>query len=139
MKYLLDTCVISELIKIKPNENVVNWVSKNNDQDLYLSTITFGEINKGIEKLSNFAKKTKLHNWVEHELKERFKNRILPINLDVAMIWGRIQGKAELVGKPMPAIDGLIATTGIVYDMVIVTRDVSDMQQSNAELFNPWE
>ena len=139
MKYLIDTCVISELIKNKPNENVVNWITSADEQDLFLSTLTFGEIYKGIEKISNISKKTKLSQWIEHDLKERFKTRILPIDISVAITWGKIQGSAELEGKPMPAIDGLIAATGLAYNLTIVTRNISDMQQSKVGLLNPWE
>ncbi len=139
MKYLLDTCVISELFKTKPNKNVINWVISNEEQDFYLSTLTFGEIHKGIEKQLSISRKIKLHQWVEHDLKERFKNRILPIDIDVAMIWGQIQVKAELDGNPMPAIDSLIAATGLTHDLIIVTRNISDMKQSGVPLLNPWE
>ena len=139
MKYLLDTCVISELIKTKPNSNVVNWIKKNNEQDYFLSSLTLGEIHKGIEKLSDKSRKNKLHQWVEHDLMERFKNRIIPIDFNIAKIWGQIQGRAELDGKPMPAIDSLIAATGLFYDLIVVTRNIFDMQQSQVVLLNPWE
>ncbi len=139
MKYLIDTCVISELIKNKPNENVINWITKNDEQDLFLSTLTIGEIYKGIEKISNISKKATLSQWIEHDLKERFKNRILAIDINVAKMWGKIQGNAELDGKPMPAIDSLIAATGLAYNLTVVTRNVSDMQQSKVVLLNPWK
>ena len=139
MKYLLDTCVISELIKTNPNNNVVNWIKRNDEQDYFLSSLTFGEIHKGIVKLSDKTRKDKLHQWVEHDLKERFKNRIISIDINVAKIWGQIQGRAELDGKPMPAIDSLIAATGLFYGLIVVTRNISDMQQSKVVLLNPWE
>ena len=139
MKYLIDTCVISELIKNKPNENVINWITKNDEQDLFLSTLTIGEIYKGIEKISNISKKATLSQWIEHDLKERFKNRILAIDINVAKMWGKIQGNSELDGKPMPAIDSLIAATGLAYNLTVVTRNVSDMQQSKVVLLNPWK
>ena len=139
MKYLIDTCVISELIKKKPNENVINWITGNDEQDLFLSTLTFGEIYKGIGKISNISKKTTFSQWIEHDLKERFKNRILAIDINVAKMWGKIQGSAELEGKPMPAIDSLIAATGLAYNLTVVTRNISDMQQSKVVLLNPWK
>lgn len=139
MKYLLDTCVISEIFKPQPNENVVTWMRENNEESMYLSVLTFGEIAKGIEKASNPAKKKALQMWLENELKERFKHRILDVDMAVASQWGTIQGKAELVGKRMPTIDGLIAVSGLVHNCVVVTRNISDMQQSGVELLNPWE
>lgn len=139
MKYLLDTCVISELIKKRPNKRVINLVDSNDEHDYYLSVLTFGEIHKGIEKQPDVSRKKKLHLWVENDLKERFKNKIIPIDLNVSIIWGQIQGKAESEGKPMPAIDGLIAATGLAYNLTVVTRNVADMQQSGVAVLNPWE
>jgi len=139
MKYLLDTCVISELIKTKSNNKVINWINNNDEQDFFLSVLTFGEIHKGIAKVSDKFRKDKLHKWVEHDLKERFKNRIIPIDINVAKVWGQIQARAELDGKPLPTIDSLIAATGLFYELIVVTRNISDMQRSKVALLNPWE
>ena len=138
MKYLLDTCVISEVIKPKADKNVISWMQNQDEESLFLSVLTFGEIEKGIEKSPDEARKRKLKLWVEEDLKKRFEGRILPINIDVSIKWGAIQGNAELLGKPMPAIDGLIAVSGVVHNCIVVTRNVSDMKQSSAELLNPW-
>lgn len=139
MKYILDTCVISELAKLAPNKNVISWVTRNNEEDFYLSTLTFGELHKGISKLAPSKKKEHLHQWVEYELKERFENRIIDIDLKVAKVWGDIQGQAERKGRPMPAIDSLIAATGAAHDLIVVTRNTSDMEPSGVSLLNPWE
>lgn len=139
MKYLLDTCVISEAIKPKPNTGVIEWLEKQEESNLYLSVLTFGEIEKGIEKSPNVKHKNKLKIWVEEDLKQRFADRILPIEIQVSAKWGEIQAKSELVGKPLPTVDGLIAVTGLVNNCVVVTRNISDMEQSSVELFNPWE
>ncbi len=139
MKYLLDTCVISEMIKPKPDKNVISWLEEQNENSLYLSVLTFGEIEKGIEKASNQIRKQKLRLWVEDDLKKRFEGRIIPISFSIAAEWGKIQGKAELLGKPMPTMDGLISVSGLVSQCTVVTRNISDMEQSSAELFNPWE
>jgi len=139
MKYLLDTCVISEVIKPKPNPQVIEWLSKREESTLYLSVLTFGEIEKGIEKASSPERKDKLKLWLEEELKERFEDRILLIDMDVATKWGELQGKSEMVGKPLPTIDGLIAVTALVNNCIVVTRNTSDMKQSTAQLYNPWK
>lgn len=138
MKYLLDTCVISEIVKKEPNTNVLSWLQAQNEEDLYLSVLTFGEIQKGIEKAPDTTRKKTLKLWVEEDLKKRFKDRIIPIDLKVAHHWGVIQAKAELSGKTMPTMDGLIAVSGLLHNCIVVTRNVSDMKQSTAELFNPW-
>ena len=138
MKYLLDTCVISELIRSQPVPAVVEWLKQQTEHDLFLSTLTFGEIEKGIEKAASSGRKKKLTLWVEHDLKQRFENRIIPVDLAVATKWGRVQGACEKKGLPMPAIDGLIAASALVYQCVVVTRNIEDMRQSGVGLLNPW-
>jgi len=139
MNFLLDTCVISEIIKPKPAKKVLTWFRKHNEENFYISVLTLGEIHKGIEKTHDVNRKKKLHLWVECDLKERFRNRILPVDARVAMIWGQLQGKAEKKGRGMPTIDGLIAATGLVFNLVVVTRNISDMEESGVVLSNPWE
>jgi toxin FitB len=139
MKYLLDTCVISELIKPKPDKKIVKWLLGQDETDLYISVLTLGELHKGIQKLPASRKKDEIHNWVENELKDRFLSRILDINIIIAKSWGKIQGIAEGRGKPMSAIDSLIAATGVTLGLTVVTRNVADMEQSGVDLFNPWE
>ena len=138
MNYLLDTCVISELVREEPDSTVVNWISGMPETSLYLSVLTFAEIHKGIEKLPESKRKDKLHKWVNADLRARFKGRILDLNLNVATKWGQIQGQAERRGKPMSLIDGLIAATAISNDLIVVTRNTKDMEQSEVALINPW-
>ncbi len=126
------------MIKAKPDKNVISWLEEQNENSLYLSVLTFGEIEKGIEKASNKIRKQKLRLWVEDDLKKRFEGRIIPISFSIAAEWGKIQGKAELMGKPMPTMGGLISVSGLVSQCIVVTRNISDMEQSSAELFNPW-
>ena len=138
MKYLFDTCVISEIIRPQPDENVISWVQCKNEDSLFLSVLTFGELEKGIEKALDPVRKRKLQLWVEQDLKQRFENRIIPIDLEISSRWGAIQGQAEVVGKSMPIIDGLIAVSGLVHNCIVVTRNIADMEQSSVELLNPW-
>ena len=138
MKYLLDTCVISELIKRKPDKNVVSWLKNQNEDSLYISVLTFGEIEKGIEKAADVTRKKNLQLWVEDDLMKRFNGRIIPVDLNVSIKWGAVQGAAELSGQPMPGIDGLIAVSGLVHNCIVVTRNTSDMKPSSVELLNPW-
>ena len=138
MNYLLDTCVISEMVKPRPNKKVVDWVSSQNEDQLYLSVITLGEIQKGISKLSESKKKQTLKVWLQTDLLKRFSGRIVPINDQVALTWGVIQASAEQEGIIIPSIDGLIAATGITGNMTVVTRNVPDMKPSGVMLFNPW-
>jgi len=139
MKYLLDTCIVSELIKKVPNKNVIAWLQNQDESNLYLSILTFGEIQKGIEKAPDELRKRKLKTWLEEDLKKRFEGKIIPIDLDVAIKWGEVQGITEKSGKTMPTIDGLIAVSALVHHCTVVTRNTSDMEASLVELLNPWE
>lgn len=139
MKYLLDTCVLSELIKPNPDKNVVSWMNNISEANMYVSVLTFGELEKGIEKAQDLIRKKKLQLWVQQDLKERFEDRVIDIDIKVAARWGIVQGKAEMEGRPMSAIDGLIAVSGLVHDCTVVTRNIDDMRQSGADLLNPWD
>ncbi len=139
MNYLLDTCVISELIKPKPSSKVLKWLRSCQDENLFLSSLTIGEIQKGISKLPDSRKRNKLQKWMDTELIRRFDKRVLVIDIKVAQKWGEIQASSEIAGTKMPVIDSLIASIGIVHDMTVVTRDTSGMEKSWARLLNPWE
>lgn len=138
MKYLLDTCVISELIKKQPDPGVLTWISRIEESDLCISVLTIGELHKGVEKLPDSQKKSKLHEWISSDLEIRFGNRIIDIDLKISTIWGEILAVSEKKGRTMPVIDSLIAATGICYNLVVVTRNVKDMEISGVELLDPW-
>jgi len=139
MNYLIDTCVISELIKKEPDANLLNWLSSVNENNLYLSVITIGELKKGISKLKDSEKKSKLNQWLKQDLFLRFNNRIIDINLDITLIWGEILGEKEASGLKIPLIDALLAATAISKQMILVTRNIKDFKLTNSRLLNPWE
>ncbi|MFZ1986735.1 MAG: type II toxin-antitoxin system VapC family toxin [Desulfatitalea sp.] len=136
---MLDTCVISELVKPQPNVELVDWCGRQNEESLFLSSITIGEIQKGISKLPPSERKKTLQNWLDTDLLDRFGDRIIGIDTKVARMWGEIQAATEKTGLKMPVIDSLIASSGLVYDLTIVTRNVQDMQASGVRLLNPWK
>ncbi len=138
MKYLLDTCLISELVKKEPNPAVVSWLDEEDEQKLFLSVLNLGEVQKGISKLPDGAKKDELQAWVALDLAERFAGRILEIDLETALCWGRLQGEAEQAGEKLPVMDSLIAATAAAHGLVVVTRNVRDMERCQARVFNPW-
>ncbi|PID75215.1 MAG: VapC toxin family PIN domain ribonuclease [Deltaproteobacteria bacterium] len=139
MRFLLDTCVISELSKKKPTPCVVKWISSVDENNLFISALTIGEIYKGIEKLPDSVQKSTLYLWLTDDLEERFHNRILSFDAATAAVWGTMQAQSELAGKPMPIIDGQIAATGSHHNLIVVTRNISDMKISGVSLYNPWE
>lgn len=138
MKYLLDTCFISELIKKNPNKGVTDWLSDKDEDSLFISVITLGEIKKGISKLPSSKKKDELARWLI-QLQKRFSDRILPIDSEISFKWGMLQGELEQAGKPIPSIDALIAATGLIYNLIIITRNGKDIKRSKVETEDPWE
>ena len=139
MKYLLDTCVISELIKPEKDTNVVEWMQNKEENSLFISVLTIGEIHKGIAKLPDSPKKQSIQEWVNDDLKKRFAGRIIGITEKIATSWGKIQGKAEKEGKKMPVVDSLIAAAAIKNNLTVVTRNIKDIENSGCQSINPWE
>jgi predicted nucleic acid-binding protein len=139
MKYLLDTCVISEIVSKQPNPKVVEFVDSLDPDDVYLSVITIGEIAKGIEKLPKSKRKQELHAWLAEDLLVRFDGKIIPLGTDVLLKWGILNARLESVGKMLPAMDSLIAATAVVHDLILITRNVNDFENTGIEIVNPWE
>lgn len=139
MKYLLDTCIISEFTKPSPEPKVVDLISFENEENLFLSVLTLGEIHKGIAKLPDSKKKKELANWVETDLKKRFAGRIIKITEEIACHWGDILGQSEKAGRKIPVIDGLLAATAIKKGLTLVTRNIKDVVNCGCKILNPWE
>ena len=127
------------MIRPLPDQQVADWMESRNEETLFLSVLTLGEIHKGISKLPDSRRKRDIQQWMENDLRHRFEKRILGITTGIVKIWGEIQGKAERQGKKMPAIDSLIAATAIFHGMMMVTRNISDVEMSGVSLCNPWE
>lgn len=139
MKYLLDTCVISELVKKEPHPSVIRWMDAGDESKMYLSVLTLGEIIKGINKLPNGDRREKLQSWVTNDLVQRFGSRLLEIDAEISMAWGAMLGEAERLGEKLPVVDSLIAASANVHDLIVVTRNVKDMERCRTKVFNPWE
>lgn len=137
MRYLLDTNVISELVSKKSNAKVMNWLAVIPIHAFYLSVLTFGQIRKGVEKIKENPRKKKLLIWLEHDLVKMFDSRIVPISIEVADRWGKLQSETT---RTLPAIDSLLAATALHHDMVLVTRNVADFSICrDLQIINPWE
>ncbi|MDO9080121.1 MAG: type II toxin-antitoxin system VapC family toxin [Desulfuromonadales bacterium] len=139
MKYLLDTCLISELVKKGPNHAVVSWLNGQDEQNLFLSVLTLGELQKGIGKLAPGPRREELQAWAEHDLVERFSGRIIAIDLETALCWGALQGESETKGETLPVMDSLIAATASAHGLIVVTRNVKDMERCRVRVCNPWD
>ena len=139
MKYLLYTCVISELVAKHPNPKVVDFIDSLDSDDVFLSVITIGEIAKGVEKLPKSKRKQELHSWLKENLLVRFDGRIIPLDTEVLMEWGILIARLESTGITLPAIDSLIAATTLTHKLTLVTRNVDDFSGTGLEIVNPWE
>jgi len=139
MNYVLDTNVISELISKQPNKEVVEWLDHLDPNRIYLSVITIGEIRKGIEKLPPSKRREAVKEWLEADLLLRFQGRILEITTDVMLIWGELTGRLEKEGRPITAIDSLIAAIALQGDYCLVTRNERDFQHTGVRIINPWK
>lgn len=135
MKYLLDTNVLSELFKKHPEPKVSSWLKDADQDSLYLSVLTVGEIRKGIEKMEHGSRKTKLVQFLEKDIPIQFEERILPVDLKVAEAWGLLEAQAN---RPLPTVDAFLAATAITHNLTLVTRNTQDFSFSRLKILNPW-
>lgn len=138
MNYLLDTNVVSEGIRRNPHEGVMNWLAGADEDRLFLSVITVAEIEKGIELLSSGAKKRLLQDWLEVDVLNRFEDRLIVVDAQIAMQWGMCMAVSKKKGIALSAVDALVAATCIVHNLILVTRDTNDFQHLDLPILNPW-
>ena len=138
MKYLLDTCVVSEPTKRIPNERVMQWLGSVPIADTWLSSVTIGEVQKGVYILdeSNPVRR-RLEDWLV-KVQEEYAGRILAFDETTALVWGRLVGMSSRKGQPKPFADSQIAATALRHGMTLVTRNVRDMADFGVEIFNPF-
>jgi predicted nucleic acid-binding protein len=125
--FLIDTNCLSEVVRVKPEPRVMAWIEAAEETLLYLSILTFGEIRKGLAALPQGKRRSRLETWLEVELRARFSGRILPIDAAVADRWGLLAENAKSKGKPLSAINGLLAATAIHHNLTIVSRNVGEL------------
>lgn len=135
MSYLIDTNVLSELRRREPDTRVVQWFAKRPASTLYLSVLTLGELRKGIDALPEAPRKLALLDWLEAELPMFFAGRILAVDAKVADRWGRLVAQA---GRPLPAIDSLLAATALTHGLTLITRNLKDFQHPDLAVLDPW-
>jgi toxin FitB len=136
--FVLDTCRVSEFVKKLPNDGVLHWMASENEGDLFLTSLTLGEVIKGIERLPLGKRRNELADWCETQLRRRFQNRILNFDENAGMTWGRLCARMEKLGYRMPAVDSQIAAVCSFYGATLVTRNVADFKDSGIAILNPW-
>ena len=138
MNFLLDTNVVSEWVKPRPNPGVVLWLSNVDEDRVFLSVITLAELRYGIERMSSGERRRRLTGWLEEELPLRFEKRVLNVDPTVADTCGKLAAVAETHGRRMEAMDALIAATAVTHGLSLVTRDSSHFQLAVKTIVNPW-
>ena len=137
MKFLLDTNVVSGWVKPQPNTGLVRWTESVDEDSLFLSVISLAELRYGIDRMSSGKRQRRLEEWLRSELPIRFEGRILPVDPSVADACGKIVRRAEVLGRPIEAMDALLAATAEVHRLTLVTRNVQHFTVLKA-VSNPW-
>jgi toxin FitB len=137
--FLLDTNVLSEIVKTQPNAKVLAWLESADEQLFRISVLTLGEIRSGIDSSPVSARRTALESWLSRDLVIRFAGRVLTVNQEIADRWGRITAKASAAGRPIPTIDALLAATAFHHNLTLVTRNSKHAGPTGVPVFNPWE
>ena len=139
MNFLLDTNVVSEWTKPRPDSGIVDWLAQIDEDAVFLSVVTFAQLRHGIERLPASKRRKQLDEWLRGELPLRFEQRILQVDGAVADEWGRLVARHGVLGRPIHAMDALIAATAQVHALTLVTRNTSDFEASVKSVVNPWK
>jgi predicted nucleic acid-binding protein len=136
--YLLDTNVVSEWVKPRPNGNVVAWLAQAAEEEIFISVCTIAELRFGIASMTKGKRRDQLDAWLSSDLPARFDGRIVGIDIPIAEAWGGIQARARRKGRTVGPMDGLIAATAEIHGMTVVTRNTGHFEAVGVTLLNPW-
>jgi len=136
--FLLDTNLLSEVVRPDSDERVRTWLRSLARVDSYISTLTLGEIAKGVALLPEGKRRDVLRGWLSTDLVRRFHGRILPVDAHVAELWGSLSAEAQRAGRPLPVVDGLLLATAGVHGLTFATRDTRDCAGRGVPVHDPW-
>ncbi|MBT4814188.1 MAG: type II toxin-antitoxin system VapC family toxin [Lentisphaerae bacterium] len=137
MRFLIDTCVVSEWKRRRPAAAVLDWLDAISNDQIAFSILTIGELAKGILRLPPGPRRAELEGWLQ-ELRDVYAPRILPLSFREMEAWARICATAEGEGTPVAAIDGLLAATAHAHGLIVATRNVADFLPTGVPIFDPW-
>ena len=138
MGFLLDTNVISETVRPRPDAGVLSWFASERVADMFLASITLGELVRGACRLKDEDRRHALEHWINRDLARQFVGRILPFDLEAAVLWGRIMGENDRLGRPRAAVDAQIAAIARRHDHILVTRNSRDFTSMDVTVLSPW-
>lgn len=138
MKFLLDTCLLSELVKPAPSTAVLEWLKVQDERNLFVAAITLAELGRGVARLGVSRRRNELSAWLD-STQRQFGDRVLAFTKETASYWAQMCAQAEAAGKPMAAFDSLIAATALEHGLGLVTRNTADFSAAPVVLCNPWE
>jgi toxin FitB len=136
--WLLDTNVLSELRRPKPDTKVVAFVASKPLDLLFVSTVTFAEIRFGIELVADSGRRAELNDWLAHQVRPMFDERVLAISEDVVFKWRLLVEEGRKAGHTYSQPDLIIAATALHHGLTVVSRDTSDFKKARVPVFNPW-
>ena len=138
MTFLLDTNVVSEWVKPRPNRGLVAWLAEVDEDRVFLSVVTLAELRHGIQRMADGHRRRRIDMWLREEIPLRFEGRLLPVDTAVADRWGEVVAHCEATGRPIGVMDAFIAATAIVHGLKLVTRNEMDFRSAVNEVVNPW-
>lgn len=139
MNFLLDTNMVCEWVRQRPDPGVIDWLENADEDRIFISVITLAELRHGIEQLKDGARRKRLDGWLRDELPQRFSGRVLPIDGAVADAWGRLMSRSSGAGRAIQPMDGFIAAIAQVHALGLVTRNVGDFKSVLKTIINPWQ
>jgi predicted nucleic acid-binding protein len=137
--FLIDTNIPSEMTRPSPQPSVSEWLDDADDDRLYFSVVSLGEVLKGVTLLSESKRRIQLQQWLDETLRPWFEGRVLSVNQPIAERWRVLTGQCQLKGRPLKVVDGFIAATALEHDLTVVTRNVKDFAGLGVMVFNPWD
>lgn len=138
MAFLIDTNVISETFRARPDPRALAWIGRQMSGDLFLAAVSLGELVRGVQRVKNTARRERLTRWINHDLTAQFQGRILPFDREAAVIWGAIMGEGDRTGRPKPMADAQIAAVALRNGLTLATRNIRDFTDMQVTLVDPW-